>query len=65
MAMARLIVHLEHAILAVGLAMGSLQGLLIRASYVGITGIVLELCGRIALTVVPFARAQFHARHWP
>ena len=60
--MARLIVHLEHAILAVGLAISSLQGLLIRASYVRITGITLELCGRIALTAVHSARAQLHAR---
>ena len=58
--MIRLFVHLDHAMPAVGLAMSSLQGLLARASFVGITGIILELCGRIVLTTL----AQVSARHW-
>lgn len=61
--MARLIVHLDHAILAVRLAMGSLQAAFVHASYVGITGITLELCGRIALIAVQTALAPFIVRH--
>lgn len=50
--MIRLPVIFDHAIPSVGLAMASLQGLLLRASYVGITGIFIELSGRFALTVI-------------
>lgn len=44
--MPRLVVQLGHAIPAAGVA---LQDMLVRASYVGITGIVFELVGRIVL----------------
>lgn len=61
--MARLITHVDHAIVATGLVMASLQGLLVRASYVGITGIFLELCGRAALTTIHIAFADHQPRH--
>ncbi|NWK94290.1 hypothetical protein DM806_00975 [Sphingobium lactosutens] len=50
--MTRVIVIFEDAIASVGLAMAALQGLLLRATYVGITGILIELSGRVALTVI-------------
>ena len=60
--MTRLFAHFDHAIVTTGFVMASLQGLLARASYVGITGVVLELCGRAALTAIRFAFAHHHPR---
>lgn len=60
--MTRLLAHLDHSMPAVGLAMGSLQDVLARPSCVGITGVVLELCGRIALTA---AQAAHYLRRRP
>jgi hypothetical protein len=60
--MTRLVAHLDRSIPAVGLVMASLQDALARASYVGITGVVLELCGRIALTVAQAAHAHLNAQ---
>lgn len=48
--MIRLFTHLVHAIPAVGLAIRPLHCLLVRASLIGLTGIVLGLCGRIVRT---------------
>jgi hypothetical protein len=60
--MTRLFTHFDHAIVTTGFVTASLQGLLVRASYVGITGIVLELCGRAALIAIRFAFAHQHPR---
>jgi len=56
--MTRPITYFEHTIVEAGFVMASLQGLLVRASYVGITGIVIELCGRVALTAIKFTFAH-------
>lgn len=61
--MTRLIAQLDHAIPAAGLMMASLQGTLVRASYVGITGMLIELCGRIVLTAIHAALAEIKPRH--
>ena len=58
--MDRLFTQFDHTIVATGFVMASFQGLLVRASYAGITGIVLELCGRVALTAIRFAFAHHH-----
>lgn len=59
--MTRLVAHLDRLIPAVGLVMASLQDVLARASYVGITGVVLELCGRTALTVAQAVHGHLNA----
>lgn len=59
--MIRLVAHLDRSIPAVGLVMASLQDVLARASYVGITGVVLELCGRIALAIAQAVHGHLNA----
>lgn len=58
--MARLFTYFDQTIVATGFVMTSLQGLLVRASYVGIMGVVLELSGRVALTAIRFAFTYHH-----
>ncbi len=60
--MVRLFTQFDHTIVATGFVMASLQGLLVRASYVGITGIALELGGRAALIAIRFAFAHYNPR---